>query len=192
VAGRTLAIQQAVDAAIVAQGIGLTPLDSSADLRLKVDSLPQKLGGSFLLLIDEPNLEPWLGPTFFALGLATQCLMAANLLVGEKESGVLNTIRRMGLIEVAHWGSWFLVFCGANLLSAGLVGLVAPFATNMNLFTKTDPSVIVLVWWLACCGHSAMACFLAAVCPAKLMEHCSALTSLLVVGFTFVLSSMDT
>jgi hypothetical protein len=103
VAGRSLALQLAVDAAIVAELAPNSGDRMSADLALVIDSLPQKLSGSFLHLLNAPNVVPWLGPTFSNIGFAAQTLMVASRLVGEKESGVIFTLRRMGLMEAAHW-----------------------------------------------------------------------------------------
>ena len=117
--------------------------------------------------------------------------MVTSLLVGEKESGIIFTVRRMGLMEAAHWLSWFLVLVLPNFVSAALVALVAPHACNVNLFTHASPVVLLLLWGLTSCGHTALACFLGAATPARFLEHASALVSILVVGFTFIMSSLD-
>jgi len=81
VAGRSLALQQAVDAAIVAELASSKPqegsdaLGRSADLSITVDSFPQKLSSSFLLMLGVPSVVPWLGPTFCCIGFATQVLV---------------------------------------------------------------------------------------------------------------------
>jgi ABC-type multidrug transport system ATPase subunit len=191
VAGRSLALQLAVDAAIVAELAPNSGDRMSADLALVIDSLPQKLSGSFLHLLNAPNVVPWLGPTFSNIGFAAQTLMVASRLVGEKESGVIFTLRRMGLMEAAHWLSWFLVLALPNFASAALLAVVAPLVTNVNLFTHASPAVLLLLWGLTSCSHTALACCLAAATPARYLEHVSAMVSMLVVGFTFVLSSFS-
>ena len=189
-AGRTLALQQAVDGAIVAEAAGLAA-DSAGDLKLAVDSLPQKLGSSFLVMLGVPSIVPWMGSTFFSIGHVTQSLMVIALLVGEKESGVIYTIRRMGLIEATHWVSWLLVLAVPNLASALLVAWIAP-VTGIALFTHTDASVLVVVWWLTSCAYTALAAALASVTNARWLDSVSALVVLFVVGFTFVVSTFDT
>jgi len=80
VSGRSLALQQAVDAAIVGELAASKPQEDSdasgrsADLSIAVDSFPQKLSSSFLLMLGVPSVVPWLGPTFCCIGFATQVL----------------------------------------------------------------------------------------------------------------------
>ena len=51
----------------------------------------------------------------------------------QKETGVIFTIRRMGLIEMAHWVSWLLVLSVLNVLSSALVAAITPAATKNQI-----------------------------------------------------------
>jgi hypothetical protein len=100
----------------------------------------------------------------------------------------------MGLMEAAHWFSWFLVLAVLNLASAVLVAFLAPLLVSIDdvsLFARTSLGVLWLLWFFVSCGHTALACFLAAATPARYLEHVSALLAMLVVGFTFVMSSLN-
>mmetsp|Transcript_39670 Transcript_39670/g.88795 ORF Transcript_39670/g.88795 Transcript_39670/m.88795 type:complete len:98 (-) Transcript_39670:1154-1447(-) len=95
-----------------------------------------KLGNSFLVIPGTPNVVPWLGSGFFSAGLVAECLMVVGLLVGEKESGVVSTIRRMSLVEAAHWLAWItalaLLNAPAALVAALAAGLGCPCAPLMG------------------------------------------------------------
>lgn len=189
ISGRNLALQQAVDAAIIAQATGTSP-HISADYKLSLDTFPQKNDISFLSLIGAPNVVPWLGPPLLVMGLTAQSLMVLALLVGEK--GTLFTLRRMGLVEAVHWVSWFLVFSVPNVISALLVALFAAPFDKVNLFTLTDKSVLLVVWCTSSFGFTAMAVALATVTTSKHLELVCALVGLLCLGFTLYYSSVST
>lgn len=64
--------------------------------------------------------------------------------VSEKESGVLTTMRRMGLVEMAHLLSWLITFVLMNVLSGTIVAIFSPL-TRINLFTKTSITIHVSI-----------------------------------------------
>ena len=97
VAGRSLALQQAVDAAIVGYAGGAS---ASANFEATVDTFPHKMAANLMNVLGEASIIPWLGSTLTVIGFAVQALMVIGLVIGEKESGVLFTVRRMGLIEL--------------------------------------------------------------------------------------------
>ena len=130
IAGRNLALQQAVDAAIIGHAAGSI---EAADLKLTFDTFPQKLSTPFLVMIGELGVVPWLGATLLTVGFVSQFLLLAGLMGEEKQSGVLGTMRQMGMAEGAHWGSWLANGLVLNLVSAGLVAAVAPtFGSFLN------------------------------------------------------------
>ncbi len=188
IAGRTLALQQAVDAAIVAYASGKS---GSANFEATVDSFPHKLAANFMDVIGEPSALPWLGPTFVVIGFAVQALMVIGLIVGEKESGVLFTIRRMGLIEMAHWLSWFLTFAFLCAISSALV-ILGGSVYDQNFFSKTSKGVIFLMWWLSSLGHCTLALAVGSMCPERFVEWVGAALSMIFVFFTFIFSTFDT
>ena len=63
-------------------------------------------------------------------------------MVAEKETQVRDSMRMMGLNEIAYWASWLLYFGFINLIIAAICTLVL-FST---LFTYSDPLLIYLIF----------------------------------------------
>jgi ABC-type multidrug transport system ATPase subunit len=160
--GTLLALQSAVAASI------LRATDSPGDLAAS--------GLSFSPSFQNfPNVEtglpqgyktPSLIGTAAALVLTPIAVLmfAVSLVVGERESGRLSTLRMWGTAELLHWITWFIVLAVPYLIS------VVPAAyllhgLEVEVFQWVDVSVIIANLASAGLAHIAFALLLAALLP---------------------------
>ena len=83
-------------------------------------------------------------PLFMILGLVIPFVMAVINIVDEKQRGILNAIRTVGLIESMYWLSWLLYYAVLILIQTlAVIAVGQGFGENIPFFYGTDISVQV-------------------------------------------------
>jgi hypothetical protein len=65
-------------------------------------------------------------------------------MVAEKETQVRDSMRMMGLNEIAYWASWLLYFSVINVIVAAICTLVL----YSTLFEYTDSGIVFLTFFM--------------------------------------------
>ncbi|WIA40119.1 hypothetical protein OEZ86_013522 [Tetradesmus obliquus] len=98
-----------------------------------------------------------LGPFIFAACMFGMVTQLGNI-VGEKESGLVTSLRHMGLLQSAYWASWVafdLIMALATALSIVMWGNILQF----RFFLRNDAGILVALFWLFACALNSFAYF---------------------------------
>ncbi|WIA19835.1 hypothetical protein OEZ85_005742 [Tetradesmus obliquus] len=98
-----------------------------------------------------------LGPFIFAACMFGMITQLGNI-VGEKESGLVTSLRHMGLLQSAYWASWVafdLIMALATALSIVMWGNILQF----RFFLRNDARILVVLFWLFACALNSFAYF---------------------------------
>jgi len=125
--GGTAAVQAAVDAAIIGLRAGSA---SSADIEVTLDRFEDIGAGDA-----RTSVVKTYGITFILLALTVQSLTVLMTISAERDSNLLETMRRMGLVELSYWVAWLLPYLALSVFSA-VVFLLVGRGVGLNLFTK--------------------------------------------------------
>lgn len=156
-------MQHSVDAAIIAvRGSGSSSSDT-ADVNLQVGlkAFPELVAPGAVKKI---YVVRTYGPLFFFGAAMVHFLLTLNLLVQEKEDGLLGAMRKAGMQEGLHWLCWQAVLLVPLLLSTVLV-LITGNALGLDMFTYTDDSVTFSVFFTYSLSMCAFAMCAASVLP---------------------------
>ena len=105
-------MQRAVDEAILAHAhyhvndyddTSSPYYSNSASIKTNLNTFKMLKYQSLFAIMGVPNGVTMFGSTMLVLGLCTQLFMAFMMAMSEKETGVLTSMRRMGLVELSHW-----------------------------------------------------------------------------------------
>lgn len=163
-----LAGQRAVEEAILALKVG-----AGARTSLSLRSYPHV-----------PRKDPvdgvkTYGGIFFIVPLMLPMLHTLNLMVGEKELGMLGMMRQLGLRESAWWGSFLLQAAVLLLVSAGSM-LAVGHAMNIAFFKMADFGVVLATFWLFGMASVGGGCVLAALISRTQVSNIASFVALVV------------
>lgn len=199
--GRLLAIQQAVDGAIIAEATSRLKQAkdaregrSSSPLPADTRTLQSSLGGftayvqqsAGLVGFGTPAQAAFLlaGTAFPVLGVVLASLFLLLVITGEKSAHLVAHLRSVGLFESAYWASWW----AASLPIWMLLGLITPaVARSLKLQMWSDAEYGIHVISLFLLGSSCAALALAissCVRSPRMVNLCAFLTFALALGVT--------
>jgi ABC-type multidrug transport system fused ATPase/permease subunit len=156
--GRTLSVQHAVNQAIVEVAtrsktdISLT---AAAFTKLKDDADDNDYYSSI-------GIVRLTGTLITTLGVIIATLNVMYTIAGEKQEGLLGSMRQMGMSEAAYWVSWFLLFLCVAALGA-MLAVGAGRASGLLVFANVDFSLMFMVLWSFQLAMSSLAMMIGAV-----------------------------
>eukprot|EP00873_Tetraselmis_striata_P004628 jgi/Tetstr1/424892/TSEL_015387.t1 len=101
-------------------------------------------------------------------------------LVREKETGLRQALRTIGMLDSSYWVSWWLHHTAMNMITA-LLTLAAGYAIQLDLFTKNDAGILFMLMFLFCFSVTSFVYMLAPLFT-KAASTVSAGPSLFIVG----------
>jgi hypothetical protein len=102
------------------------------------------------------------GGLFFYIPLMLPMMLTLNLMVSEKELGMLGVMRQLGLRESLWWGSFVLQAAAVLLLSACSMHAVGTLM-DITFFSMADFGVVLPTFWLFGMASVGGGCVLAAL-----------------------------
>eukprot|EP00937_MAST-01D_sp_MAST-1D-sp2_P008114 g8114.t1 len=180
VEGRTVAVQAAVDAALIEQlqhasaaGAAAGGGDAGGDgaggadgvrvrIRPSAVSFPQK----FTIVererqSDIPPVVQLTGAPLMVGGWGLAAALVLQIAAAERRQKLLGTMRLMGLSEAAHWLSWLLFFTPLTALAA-IAAVLAGRRAGVHLFTLSDWRLLLALHFAFGLAMVAAALYLAA------------------------------
>lgn len=153
VQGHYVALQAAVDAAILGHVTGTT-----ADIALNVGRFARFKDPD---AVDENNTIATYGDLFVVLGCSLTAILVLQNIAAEKDAKLLAALRTVGLREWLHWLSWALTYLPPCCLSA-LMSTVVGNLLGLRLFTQTSFFVHLIAMFLFLQSFAALATLLGA------------------------------
>jgi len=146
-----LAVQQAVEEAVVADKVG----GDAASARMRLRRYPRVARKDYVDAVSA------YGAIFIYIALSLPMVWTLNQVVAEKEAGVLGSLRQLGLQEGAFWLA-FHAQAGIVVLVAVCLMAAVGAAFRLSIFASTDLSVILVALWLFGMASEGGACVVAA------------------------------
>eukprot|EP00775_Hariotina_reticulata_P004500 gene4500-4753_t len=114
-----------------------------------------------LATFPHPELSPgaagYLLPPFVFLACMFSTVSMISMLVSEKETGLRQALRTMGLVQGSYWFSWWLFEAVMAAVNAWVVTGFG-IALRLALFRVNDPRLLFLLFWLFGLAMTSFAC----------------------------------
>jgi hypothetical protein len=87
------------------------------------------------------------GPAIMSCGFVVFALVILNLIIREKDSDLLLSLRRIGLMESAHIGSWYMAVVIVAIITS-IIAVIVGQLCGMQYFLNTDFAVNFVLFFL--------------------------------------------